>query len=307
MLWTNPLSVLNKKHTLRSRHQDLLGTVIELKVVGRRRRHARLADRTVIAQIERLESIFTAFDEDSDLSRYQRGASGPLAPELEHVLDAARYFQRRSEGAFNPAAGALSELWTEGVRASTRPDPAELRRVAAQIADPDGPQREHLTLNAVAKGYIVDTAIDRALQLRPQAEAVTVSAGGDVAHRGTGSAIVGIEDPLRPHDNAKPLMRIDLANAALATSGSAHRGFEIGDDSYSHVIDPRTGEPVDSVASASVVATDAMTADALATTLTVIGPAEAADSPLFADHAWMTVGRDGEITQTKAWTRLLHA
>lgn len=304
--------------TLRARHQPLLGTVVEVKIEARSRRRARLADRTIVAQIERLESIFTAFDESSDLCRYRRGESDSLAAEFTAVLTKAREWQECSGGAFNPAAGVLSELWAAGVKASQRPSTAQLGAAVDAIAahrpgtsaptaataatNTNALNLNALNLNAIAKGYIVDQAVDRAMQLRPSATSVTVSAGGDVLHRGTGQAIIGIEDPHRPHDNVAPLMRVSVSNQALATSGSAHRGFEIDGRHYSHVIDPRTGEPVAQIASASVLANDAMSADVLATILTVIGPDEALASPgLFEGTGWAVVDVEGEISRNQLW------
>ena len=83
---------------------------------------------------------------------------------------------------------------------------------------------------------------------------------------------VGIEDPRWPFDNVPPMVQISLANAALATSGTGRRGFVVGGVKYGHVIDPRTGIPVDHVLSASVVAPDAVTAGALATAAMVLAP-----------------------------------
>ena len=94
----------------------------------------------------------------------------------------------------------------------------------------------------------------------------------------------------------------------LATSGSARRGWRIAGRWYSHVIDPRSGRPVDHVASASVVAPDAATADAVATVLSVLAPAEGVafvegldDVP---DVAALVVGADGSTWRSAGWAAL---
>lgn len=75
-------------------------------------------------------------------------------------------------------------------------------------------------------------------------------------------------------DNAPPLLTFDLCDAAVATSGSARRGFSVGEEWISHVLDPRTGQPAGSSASVTVVAADATTADAVATIVSVMDVAE---------------------------------
>jgi FAD:protein FMN transferase len=103
---------------------------------------------------------------------------------------------------------------------------------------------------------------------------VLVNIGGDLMHFGERGALVAIEDPHRPFDNVEPLLNVELHNGGFATSGSARRGFTINDTWFSHVIDPRSGHPVDRIASASVKARDAATADVLATVASVIDSAE---------------------------------
>ncbi len=128
-----------------------------------------------------------------------------------------------------------------------------------------------------------------------------VNAGGDLRHSGDGGVTVGVEDPHEPYDNAPPLCRVHLSDAALATSGSAHRGFRIGDHRFGHVIDPRTGQPVAHTASASVIAPSAQIADAAATVAMVLTPAEAL---AFADAqglAALVIAADGAVHRSARW------
>lgn len=89
-------------------------------------------------------------------------------------------------------------------------------------------------------------------------------------HIGGDPILVGVEDPKRPYDNGSPLRQVAVDNGALATSGSSRRAWVIDGVRYSHVIDPRTGWPQRRIASASVIAPDVATADAIATALTVV-------------------------------------
>ncbi len=81
-------------------------------------------------------------------------------------------------------------------------------------------------------------------------------------------------DPRRPEHNAPPLTRVRLRDAAVATSAAYERYYTIQGQRYSHIFDPRTGRPAAGVASSTVIARDSTIANALATTLCVLSPAE---------------------------------
>jgi thiamine biosynthesis lipoprotein len=134
---------------------------------------------------------------------------------------------------------------------------------------------------------------------------VTVNAGGDLAHRGGPPIRVGVENPLRPYDNEPPLMTIEVADAGLATSGRARQGVRIGGVWHSHVVDPRTGRPVDDVASVSVTACDAGTADVMATVLGVLDLDEALAWASARGLAMLRIAPDGSRASTTGWAALV--
>lgn len=250
-------------------HVDrLLGTVADVSVSGRWAVQSRRSEQRVITEIRRLEAIFTLFDPASDLNRY-RTAGTTEVPELVAVLALAAEWELLTAGAFSPATEGFRSLWTDAERNQQVPLPETITSVLQRADDASS-----TNLNGIAKGWIVDRAIETSLQHRRKPDACWVSIGGDVAHRGAGSINVGIEDPFRPYDNAEPSQQVELSNQALATSGGARRYWKIAGETYSHVIDPRTGQSVDHVASASVIAADAASADALATAATVLEPHE---------------------------------
>ena len=298
----------------RFEHHGVLGTLIDLRVAAETHDLAAAVNETVIAEIVRLQSTFSAFEESSELCRWRSGElvnpSEDFSPLMSDVLN----WQSRSRGAFNPLTGVLSARWRESEEEGRLPTAIEMGALAAKIATPrfgivDGVpvatgDCTELNLNAIAKGYIVDRALDAAPM--SQAGWVSVNAGGDLAHRGSGFVRAGIENPLRPYDNEPPLKVIDLSNAALATSGGARRGFRIGGQWFGHVIDPRTGWPVDQISSASVVAPNAMTADVLATIAGVMPPTEAID---FLEEqegvSGLVVDERGQTFSTRRWIDLI--
>ena len=110
--------------------------------------------------------------------------------------------------------------------------------------------------------------------------------------------------------NAPPLTKVAIAGQGLATSGSARRGFRIDGRWYSHVIDPRDGWPVDRVASATVIAPDAATADVVATLLSVLPPVDGLaliegglklPGSATPSLGCCIVARDGTVTTDAVW------
>ncbi|MCU1394393.1 MAG: FAD:protein transferase [Ilumatobacteraceae bacterium] len=292
-------------------HQPLLGTVVEVRIAGADAAAAE-SDRRIVAEVQRLEQVFSVYEPTSELSRWRRGDDVAISAELDEVLRLALRWQVLSGGAFNPAAGVLGRMWSEAAAHDAEPDPDTLLAAAMSIqaprfaVGPAGPRPiadcATIDLNAIAKGYIVDRAVVAGCAVGG-VQSVVVNAGGDLLHRGAGSLRVGIENPATPYDNAPPLLTVEIAGRGLATSGSARRGVRIGGRWYSHVVDPRTGRPVDHVRSASVIAHDATTADAVATVVGVLAPAAAiAFADALDDVSCCTVDDAGTVWRSAGWS-----
>ncbi len=271
-------------------------------------RQAEQADAVAMAEFERLTQVFSTYLPDSELNRWARDDLEQPSTELRTVLAEAERFHSLSAGAFHPATGGLRKLWLQAEATGEFPSDAELAKLSARplpyrtaadrverLADCTG-----LDLNAIAKGYIVDRALDAVLAV-PGIDSALVNAGGDLRHAGAGSVRVGIEDPARPFDNAPPRWRVQLSNAALATSGRARRGFSVNGRWLGHVLDPRSGWPVEHTASLSVLAADAMTADALATVLGVLSPEQAIAFAETKGVACLLVDASGTARASSSW------
>ena len=282
-----------------SRHHGLLGTTVDLHVTSSRRLAA-VVERAVLTEIARLAAIFDVFEPTSELSRFRSDPHAEAGPELRDVLEQFEQWRARSDGALNPATDRLRQIWRDAQDRRELPDRDALERAAAAINAEERP-RHDLNLNAIAKGWIVDRAVE-AGRSAAETRSVWLSAGGDVRHEGDAPIRVGIEDPARPHDNVEPLAVVAVMNQAIATSGSARRTWQIAGQHFSHVIDPRSGWPVDHIASASVIAPDAATADALATAVTV-APVEQGLALIDATDgaSCLMVAAGGEIVTTSRW------
>jgi len=158
-------------------------------------------------------------------------------------------------------------------------------------AAPDGMERTvhtvgihqgmELNLGGIAKGYIAGRMARRLEQYG--AIAGLVAAAGDVYAFGRRPASlapkggdtrwgVAVQDPRYPDDRSRHYTAVRLEDQAIDTSGHYYRGYEIQGKTYSHIIDPRTGRPVDTrLASATVVAYDPAVSDGLATAMAVLG------------------------------------
>lgn len=266
-------------------HRDhVIGTSLDLHVVAPDEATAAAVERTVLDEIERLRLVFSTYDAASEISVLNR-TRGPVAvsAEMADVLTAYTRWQRQSGGAFNGQVGELVRVWKEAEKAGRVPDAAALDRIAAALKEPGWRLDAHtltkltdqpLNLNAVAKGYIIQKAAAAVRRQHPTAGGLLINLGGDILATGGASWAVGVQDPARHFDNAAPLAGLRLTNQAVATSGGYQRGYAVGGTRYSHIFDPRTGRPAEGVAGATVVAADNVTANALATTLCVLTPAE---------------------------------
>jgi thiamine biosynthesis lipoprotein len=260
-----------------------MGTTARLVVYASNRAQADTGARAVFARIAELEARLSDYREDSELAALDRSAGGPpvvVSRDLFQILSRAQDMARRSEGAFDVTAGALSRLWRTARRRGELPDPAEIvaARVlvghshlellpAARRARLDRPGMR-LDLGGIAKGYAADEAL-RVLHNKRLPRSLVVL-GGDVVAGSPPPGVSGWTVTLQTP--GPPQAALLLADAAASTSGDAEQFLEVDGVRYSHVYDPRTGEALKGRRSVTVVAPEGMDADALATAVSVLGP-----------------------------------
>ncbi len=174
-----------------------------------------------------------------------------------------------------------------------------------------------LSLNGIAKGYIVERACDLAFDPKHDSPLTThhspesgvrgilLNVGGDLRSRGDVPQTIEIAAPWSDSESSEPLASSSVKDRSVSTSGSSQRGFRINGSWYSHVIDPRSGVPVDQVRSATVVAPRGTDADALAKVCNVLEPEESL--PLVSrltDVECLIVARDNRVFKSTGWNRL---
>ncbi len=131
-----------------------------------------------------------------------------------------------------------------------------------------------------------------------------LNVGGDMRVCGEAPRTLGIAAPWADSESTEPVATVEIRDRAVSTSGSSQRGFRIGDQWYSHILDPRTGHPADRIASASVVAPRSIDADALATISNVLEPEESLRlASSLPDVECLIITRERRIFRSAGWGR----
>ena len=293
-------------------YEHVLGTSLELRVIAERESAARRAEAAVLAEVDRLEPILSGWSATSELVGWlaTHDVDAPVSPELAEVLHASAAWRKLTGGAFDPSAQAVIDRLRGDSSDGTALDPAR-----ALVGGPLAPlwqvdraagtarrlTRHAVSLDSIAKGYIVSRAASLGRRV-PGVADVLLNIGGDVQHFGERAAAVAVADPFAPAENAPPIAKVRIHNAALCTSGGYRRGFITNGRRVSHIVDPRTGQPAERIASASVLAPDCATADALSTAFSVMAPQESvtlADS--LVNVGCLVVEHDGTVTTNAVW------
>jgi thiamine biosynthesis lipoprotein len=269
------------------RFQDVryqMGTKVLVIVYAADESVATAAFERAFSRIAALDALLSDYKPESEISRLSVASptKRSVNSDLYHVLDRAQHFSRLTDGAFDVTVGPLTKLWRRARRRKQLPEPAllaEARQVvghALMKLTSDGRIVEltrpnmRLDLGGIAKGYVADEAKKA---MRPLGVTrVLINAGGDIVVGDPPPGQPGWRVGVAPLDARKPPSQILLIqNAAVATSGDAWQFVELDGKRYSHIIDPLTGFGLTDRSSVSVIAKDGITADALASALSVMG------------------------------------
>lgn len=261
--------------------RTLMGTTVHLTVISDDREAAVAAIEATMERMTETESLLSRYDAASEVSRLMvAGRIEGASDALLDVLHLSERISRLGDGAFDITVQSVVDVYREHQQRDRGLPPREaiedaLGRVDYRSVRVDGRRVTlarpdvRLTLDGVGKGYVVDQGVDE-LKRRGLPN-VFVEAGGDLVasgeKRGGRPWRVGIRSPRR----AMALQaRFDASNQAVATSGDYMQPFT-PDMSQHHILDPRTGVSSPELASSTIVASDAATADALATLTMVLG------------------------------------
>jgi len=272
-------------------HENILGTSLDLSVAAGDAKQAAAAESAVLGEVERLRRILSSYDPASEISRLNTSA-GPVACSQEtlDVLGAYDQWQTKSHGAYNGHLGELIGLWSKAEKAGAPPASEDLQAVMKTLGAPgwkiDPAARAvtrlsapgTLNVSSLGKGYIATKSAVAARKSTSGVTGLLVNIGGDIFASGLSADgkpwEIGVADPKHSEDNAAPLTKIRVGDRAVSTSAAYERGYTIAGRRYSHILDPRSGMPAEGVASATVVANNNASSNAMATTLCVLKPEE---------------------------------
>ncbi|MBK8986565.1 MAG: FAD:protein FMN transferase [Chloroflexi bacterium] len=252
--------------------RTLMGTVINLAIIGDDAAIARSAITATFAEMERLIALFDHRQSGSPLARLNQ--SGHLAApptELLGIIQQARQYSDLTSGAFDISVKPLLDAYRAGLPAAGQRPLVDYRQIEASAGHIRlGLPGMALTLDGIAKGRVVDGAT-AVLQTHGFPN-ILVEAGGDLmglgAHPDGTPWRVGIS---HPRATAGALLRVlPITMRAAATSGDYQHSFS-QDFRQHHILDPRTGLSPTDLASVTVLAPSATDADALSTAVMVLG------------------------------------
>ncbi len=295
--------------------EGILGAPANFVVTAHNGEHVLTAVAAAHAEIDRLDAIFNSRRTESELSRLNGASDMVVSPELFEVLTLAEQMRQASCGAFNGGLGDVLAMWRSAD--ATPPDEALAKAAALAAQAPVGldaatrrvvrPEGVRFALDSVAKGYIVDRALEAGMAAAPVA-GMAVDIGGDIrckGHAPTGLTWdIDIPDPAQPLAAAPIVAAVHLKDGAVATSGKGPRDFSIGGRAFSATLSP-DGQAAHRNIAATVTAPTAAQADALATALLVMHPSDglklAAGWP--GAEARIT-SADGAVCATEGWSSL---
>ncbi len=297
-----------------------MGTEASLTVSGRDAAQISEAERRVKGVMARLEAELSVYRTDSVISRLNDLAGvKPLEvpPDTLSLLQLSKHYGELTDGAFDVTVGPVLRLWRFGRGQPVSVPSAQAITEKLKLVDYRQIQLTENTaflsrsgmnvdLGGIGKGYAVDVAWEECRRL------------------GVGSFMIDLSGNIRAYDQEGTEWRIDIRNPfdksatvgevllpvgwGVASSGQYERYVEIDGRRYGHIIDPRTGYPAIGLAGVTILAPDATMADALSTSLFVMGPKAGlevlkktkAEAILVPDkdpiELWVTPGIQGRIS-----------
>ncbi len=303
--------LFNRKEYKVTKTRLAMGTFVAMTAIHPSRDEAEQAIGLAFAEIERLNKMLTHFETTSAVGSLNSAGRLEQAPqEVLEVVARSLYYNRETGGAFDITVKPLIDLYKTKFAGNARPTDGEIDKALKLV----GSERLHfqsgslqfgdsnmaMTLDGIAKGYIVDKASD---VLR--ANGVTnhlINAGGDIRTSGLAAKgkawTVAVQDPAKAKEYPDI---ITMKDGAIATSGD----YEIYYDQeklFHHIINSKTGHSPQLSSSVTVVAPTVMDADALATSVFVMEPAVGLqfinNQP---DCECFVIGKDGALSRSNGW------
>jgi len=262
--------------------QSIMGTLIRVELWHDNARKAGQLIDDVMKEMHRVDRLMSSYKKNSALSRINRLASKQpvtINAELFHVINRSLYFSRLTSGAFDITYASIGRYYN--YRKKQYPSDQTInkninkinykniildkKRLSIQFAI-DG---VYIDLGGIAKGHAVDRSFE--ILKRAGVKHAIITAGGDSRILGDKRGrpwVLGIRDPRKARHIIGSL---PLSDMALSTSGDYERYFVKNGEHFHHILNPSTGKSAKSLRSVTIIGPDAITTDALSTSIFILG------------------------------------
>ncbi len=288
MLLSGGCSLPGKEAVITEKEEYIFGTLVSLKLYEPVEASVFQA---VFDDLRNVDNRMTVKGISSELIAVNKAAGvSPVvvSEDTFHVVEVARQYAEASQGAFDITVFPVVSLWGIGTDNERIPSPDEietgLKNVGYQDLILDSVKKSvflrrtgmGLDLGGIAKGYAADRTAEKLRALG--VERGIINLGGNIFAMGTKEDgtpwKIGIQNPI--NNRGEYLGIVNAVNQTLVTSGIYERYFEKDGKRYHHILDTKTGYPVENeVAGVSILADSSIDADALSTTCFVMGPDKA--------------------------------
>ncbi|MDT8302123.1 MAG: FAD:protein FMN transferase [Sedimentisphaerales bacterium] len=280
-----------KQIELDSGHRMVMGTFARAVVIAKDADAAGKCIESAFTQINKVDSLMSDYKSDSEISSVNRDGfkkAVQLSLSTYEVLQRSIEFSELTDGAFDITIGPMVELFRKAKRKQVLPDQDEIKAAKSKVGFEklklDDQNRTvqftvegmKLDMGGIAKGYAVDKAVET-MQAHGAIGGM-VDLGGDIRcfgapFKGRDHWVIGLQNPNMVQGSAESevLLKLKIANGAIATSGDYQQFIMIEGKRRSHIIDRKTGTSTEGLSSVTIIADNATNADALATAVSVMG------------------------------------
>lgn len=304
--------LFNRKEYRVVRTRLSMGTYVTMTVIHPSRDEAEQVIGEAFDEVERLDNLLTRFGNTSPVVELNsRGRLDHLPLEIQDIIGRSLYYFQVTGGAFDITVKPLVDLYKASFAQGDQPTEKELRTVLDNVGSEYlciegktlafGKAEMGITLDGIAKGYIIDRASEYLISKGVVNH--LVNGGGDIRASGTAGKsqawTVAIQDPAQ-NDAYRQILKVN--NGAVATSGNYEVYYD-NEKMFHHIVNASTGySPVES-ASVTVTAPSVLDADALSTAVFVMG-AEKGVSFIHSQKECETliISRNGDVEKSRGWT-----
>ncbi|MDR0781155.1 MAG: DUF2271 domain-containing protein [Pseudomonadales bacterium] len=264
-------------------YEGVLGTTLDLTFYGPDPNAMEQAADAAVAEIARMDAIFSNYRDDSEVARLNRERSlSNASPEMLDILELCARWERVTQQRFSCKLWRINQIWNEAEKTQILPDRAALLTLASATASVEPtfdrskrsitlPDPVELDLSGIATGYIIDHVLALTRQNLRGATAIKLDIGGDAIYWGhpplSEGWRVAVANPMSTSDS-DILTTLTLDGLAVTESGHANRFRSIGGQNYSHIFVPATGWPVENGIGVATIAPSGVSTEAAAKAMT---------------------------------------